>query len=74
LQALDGVKEAADSIGANRVLFGSGLPLQYPECGLVKIRQADLSDEEKALILGGNAARLFGLPDKLEPAAQGGPA
>jgi hypothetical protein len=43
-------------------------------CGLVKIWQADLSDEEKALILGGNAARLFGLPDRLEPAAQGDPA
>lgn len=47
--------------GADRVLFGSDLPLMDPRSQIGKVITADLSDEDKRRVLGENAKRLLGL-------------
>ncbi len=50
-------------LGAERVLFGSDLIGNTQAGQMAKVVFADIPDAEKALVLGGNAARLFGLQD-----------
>jgi predicted TIM-barrel fold metal-dependent hydrolase len=47
--------------GADKVLFGSDYPWHLPSLGIELIRSLDISQEEKDMILGGNAVRLLGL-------------
>ena len=49
------------TIGTNRVLFGSDWPWFDPLRAIQQIESLGFSEEEKRMILGGNAARLFGL-------------
>jgi len=44
-----------------RVLFGTGQPIQMPECNLIKLATARINDQAKEAILRANAARLFRL-------------
>ncbi len=55
-------RRAVDIVGAERVLFGSDFPLLSQSRCLREVDEAQLSDGEKALILGENARRLLQLP------------
>jgi predicted TIM-barrel fold metal-dependent hydrolase len=50
-----------DKIGVNRILFGSGMPLKYPQASLLKVEHLQVSGEDKEKILGKNAAKLLKL-------------
>jgi len=53
--------EVSRLIGADRILFGSDYPLLTPGRLLREIDSAVLTEEEKSLILSGNARRLLGI-------------
>jgi predicted TIM-barrel fold metal-dependent hydrolase len=55
------IEQLVNEAGADRVLFGSDIPLMDPRSQLGKIITADISDEAKRLVLGGNASRLLGI-------------
>jgi uncharacterized protein len=46
--------------GAERILYGSFLPVNDPYSAIGMILDADISEAEKALIAGGNARRILG--------------
>ena len=60
-------RSVADLVGVDRILFASDYPLMRPARPLAPLRQAQdeagqrLTESERGLIVGGNAARLFGL-------------
>jgi predicted TIM-barrel fold metal-dependent hydrolase len=56
----DVYRRVADLAGVERVLFGSDFPLMSPRRILKEIEAAPFADEERTLVLGGNAARLLG--------------
>jgi predicted TIM-barrel fold metal-dependent hydrolase len=55
------IKNAVKAIGPERVLFGSNGPGMPPDLQLEVIRRCKLDAEAEALVLGGNAARLYRL-------------
>lgn len=55
------IEWAVKNIGATRVLFGTDTPLYHASMQRVRIDHADLTDDEKRLILRENAIRLFQL-------------
>jgi uncharacterized protein len=58
------IQAAIVSIGsADRILYGSDWPLIELEVATSLIEKMDLSTEDREKILGGNARKLFGLPD-----------
>jgi uncharacterized protein len=61
--ALDRAKipAAVESIGAHRILFGSGSPHTDAAAALGLLQDIELSQEAKNRILYGNAQRIFGL-------------
>jgi len=54
------VEKAVERVGAERILFGTDVPLFDPWCQLEKVKSAEISEEDKELILGGNIARILG--------------
>jgi predicted TIM-barrel fold metal-dependent hydrolase len=64
------VEALVGDLGADRVLFGSDMPGRSLASQLAKVALADIPDAEKALILRGNAARIFklSLPESTGPA------
>jgi len=50
-----------DLIGADRILFGSDYPVMAPSRLLKEIDNVELSDEDRQMILSGNARRLLGI-------------
>lgn len=55
------IEWAVGEIGAERVLFGTDAPLYHTSMQRIRIDHADISDQEKRLILRENALALFRL-------------
>lgn len=55
------VESCVAAVGAGRVVFGTDMPLLEPEVQIQKVYAALLDPGVRQQILGGNAARLFGL-------------
>lgn len=58
-QIASGIEEICRRFGAGRLLFGSGLPFTEAGPSIAQITYAEISDEEKALIAGGNLRALL---------------
>ncbi len=54
-----GLEDVAKRHGADRVLFGSGLPDRYAGGMMLAIRHAELPEADRAAIAGGNLERLL---------------
>ncbi len=52
---------AAQSVGSDKILFGSDYPLLPPQRYFKEIKASGLSPEDRAAICGNNAARVFSL-------------
>lgn len=57
----DKIATAVARIGADRVVYGSDGPMSPPVLETRKVTTAGLTDEQTALVLGGNAMRLLGV-------------
>jgi len=60
MQGFQAVRRMADAVGAERVLFGTGLPLHYAVCNVAKLEHAKLTDEQRPAIACANALRILG--------------
>ena len=54
------LENTAALIGADRMLFGTDMPVQDPSLGLGMILYAALNERDKRLIAAGNLTRLLG--------------
>ena len=55
------IASAVKTYGCDRLMWGSNMPLQYPEPILEQVRKADIGTEEQRKILAGNAQTIFNL-------------
>jgi predicted TIM-barrel fold metal-dependent hydrolase len=55
------IEWAVAELGPKRIVFGTDMPLLDPYTQFAKVTGADIDDDAKALILGGNYAGLLGL-------------
>lgn len=55
------LRRLIDRVGAERILFGSDLPINNPATALACVMSEPLTDRERELILSGNAERLLGI-------------
>lgn len=53
--------QLVSSLGADRILLGTGMPFQYPDPALLKIEVLDIGAEDKEKIRSRNAAALLGV-------------
>ena len=60
-QIMRGIEGVCRRYGSERLIFGTGLPLLDAGGPISQITYAELPDEDKRLIAGGNLARLLGL-------------
>lgn len=62
----DGLDIFVEEVGAGRLLYGSAAPAHPMQKAINQVLEADISNDDKRAILGGNAQRLFGIaPDRL---------
>ncbi|MCH2127780.1 MAG: amidohydrolase family protein [Pirellulaceae bacterium] len=61
MQGFRGLDFMVDAVGAQRVLFGTGLPLHYAACGTAKLEHSKLTADQLAAVSSQNAVRLLGL-------------
>ncbi len=54
------VERLVDEFGAGRFIHGSCVPLQNPAIGPLKIKAAEIPDEDKEKIMSGNLSNLIG--------------
>jgi hypothetical protein len=54
------IGELMKTLGADRLVFGSGMPFKYPEPAVLRIEVMDASPEEKERICSGNIEALIG--------------
>ena len=54
------IEKLCATMGADRVLLGSNLPLHVPEAATLAVEHAKITAAERRLIVQGNAGRLFG--------------
>ena len=57
------IETVVGSIGAERLLFGTGSPVRAAASPISAVLAASIPDDAKRAILGGNAVRLFGVAD-----------
>ena len=57
----DSLAVAVDAIGPERFVFGSGSPSSSMRTGLNLVAEANLTDEQKAMIFSGNVCRILGI-------------
>lgn len=62
MQANFAVERIVKTFGADRIVFGSGLPKMSPGAARAFIDYADITPDDKQKIAGGNLARLCGIP------------
>ncbi len=72
LASVGAVKTMAEAVGPHRLLYGSAAPAHPMQTALNQVVEADLAEEAKAAILGGNAMELLGL-DMTSPGLPPGP-
>jgi len=53
------IRMAVDKVGPDRVIYGSDYPTGHPSSMLANVEAANLKPADKALVLGGNLARLL---------------
>lgn len=61
MEGFRAVQDALARVGAERILFGAGTPLQYPACSVAKLQVTRMSSAQEEAIRSGNARRLLGL-------------
>jgi predicted TIM-barrel fold metal-dependent hydrolase len=64
----DAITLLASEFGAERIVYGSHMPIMGPQASLNMVFRAALTDRQKAQILSGNALRLFKLDEAALPA------
>lgn len=69
--AIRAIREAADLVGMDKLMWGSDYPrtitaITYRMSYDFVLKSKEMTEEEKNLFLGGNAARFYGLSDLIE--------
>ena len=59
LDTMDGIRILTQEIGGDRIIFGTGMPLNAPTAERLMVQMADVSDETKADIFAGNFLRIL---------------
>ncbi len=54
-----GLEATVERFGAQRLVFGSGFPMRYPEAPMLQLTHGEISDEEKRMIASGNMEGLI---------------